>query len=298
MKKNKFRISIIGAGRVGTALSYSLFKKGFKFLSVIDKDIKRAKNLKNTIQALNFSDKIKDLNSKTNLLFLTTSDDQLPVVVNQLAKTKKLHFNDLIAVHTSGTHTIDSLSILKSKGAKVISLHPIQTFPSGKKISEMSKFVENIYFGVETDRKNLKIVRSLLNSINSKMILINNENKPLYHIACVFASNYIIANLNVIELLSEKIGIGNTWKKAFKRLIYTSVDNSLKSSPTNALTGPIERSDFKTIAKHIEIIKQCFPEIMKIYCISGIQAAKMALKKKSITKRQFNKILNLLRENL
>lgn len=298
MKKNNFQISVIGAGRVGSALTYSLFKKGFKFLSVIDKDLKKAKKLMNMLQALSCSAKIKDLKPETNLLFITTPDDQIIPVANRISKLKKLNFKKLIVIHTSGTLTIDALTKLTSLGVRTISLHPIQTFPSGKNVNELSKLIQNIYFGVETDKSNLRTAKYLINSINSKMVFISKQNKPLYHIACVLASNYIVANLRLIELLSEKMGIQKTWKKAFKQLIYTTVNNSLKLSPAQALTGPIERGDLETIRKHLKEIKQNIPEILKVYSILGVETAKISLIKSSIKRNQFNKIVNLLKENL
>lgn len=298
MKKNNLKISVIGAGRVGSALAFALSKKGFKFFSIIDLNLKKAEILKNAIKALNCSNSIKDLNPETNLIFITTPDDQILSVSNQLSKLKKLNFRKLTAIHTSGTYTIDVLSKLKSVGANVISLHPVQTFPATSKINELVKFVENIYFGVEADKASMQTVKCLLSALNSKMIILKKEHKPLYHIACIFASNYIIANLHLIEILSRKIGIGNTWKKAFEQLIYTTLNNSLKFSPVQALTGPIERGDVKTIVKHLDEMKQNIPELLKTYCILGIEVAKISYGKKSIKKSKFDKIVKLLKENI
>ena len=50
MKKNT-SIVLVGAGKVGTALSKRLYKNGFNFNSIIDLDITKARNLAKKINA-------------------------------------------------------------------------------------------------------------------------------------------------------------------------------------------------------------------------------------------------------
>ncbi len=298
MKKNNCKISVIGAGKVGSAISYALYRKGFNFLTVIDKNLNKASRLKNIVKAKNFSDDIKKIGSETTFLLITTPDDVIYSVASQISKLKNINFENLIAIQTSGVHSTDSLRPLELKGARVLSFHPIQTLTSKLNKLKIYDSVTNIYFGVETRKENYSIAKTLAGYLNSKVIFVKKEYKPLYHIACVFASNYIITQLNAIELLAKKIKMQKVWKHAFKPLINASVTNALYYTPTEVLTGPIERGDVKTLQIHIENLKNFAPEFLEFYCASGIETLKIALKKKSINENKFSKIKKLFEQNI
>ena len=73
----------------------------------------------------------------------------------------------------------------------------------------------------------------------------------LYHAAAVMASNYIGALIHASVTTLEAVGITRSAAlTALSPLAKTSLENSLRLGPVEALTGPIERGDSATVLAH------------------------------------------------
>lgn len=292
MEKSKVKISLIGAGNVGGALACAFFKKGFEILSIIDKNRSKILKLQKYCKFKSSSIKISDLDPDTNWLFITTPDSEIEKLSATVAKLRFLKFKNLKVFHTSGALTTDVLRPLKQKGATVVSFHPIQTFPEYKNLKERMNFLYNIYYGVETENKNIKFVEELVYEFDSKIIRIDKRIKPLYHLACVYASNFLVPNLYSVELIARKLKV-KKWVEIFRPLINNTISNAMDVTPAKALTGPIARGDIQTIEKHFEAILNHLPEILPSYINSGIETALIAEKAKYISIDQSLKLLEL-----
>ncbi len=298
MPSTKFNISVVGAGRVGSAMSYLLFEKGSTVLSIVDANKKAARKLANSVKCKQASTDVSDIHPKTQIIIITTPDDQIANTAQKISSIKNLHFKKLTVIHTSGVHTSDILSPLAKKGASVLSFHPIQTFPANKSIQELRKNLEGIYFGIEGNKKTNQISKQLVKIFRGKLVHISKKDKSLYHVACVFASNYIVTALNALSEATEKLKLKDSWMDVFAPLINTSLKNVFTSLPLAALTGPIERGDIKTIESHLKILAEVAPHLITYYMSMGIETARLARQKRTITNEQFLAIINLFKSFL
>ena len=127
-------------------------------------------------------------------------------------------------------------------------------------------------------------------------IVISSEQKPLYHAAACFASNYLVSLMNVVESIYKSIGINEKdAKKAYLPLVYGSLKNIEKSGSISSLTGPIARGDFGTIKKHISAINKNLPQYSSFYSSLGLITVKVAQQKGTLNARQAKKINALLK---
>ena len=290
------KISVVGAGRVGSAIAFALSKRGYQIVSVVDKNVKAASRLAEKVNCKKFSYNASDINKDTELLFITTPDDAIVKVVKEISSNKKLNFKKLIVAHTSGVHTSDSLKPLKSKGATTFSFHPVQSFPKNISLNQLEKILKDIYLGFEGEKNAFPIASRLAAELGGKIVSIDKKLKPLYHIACVFASNYIVANLSIVSEISSLLKFDKNWSNVFRPLTNSTIENALKLSPMEALTGPIERGDIDTVKMHVDVLQKFAAHLTPFYLILGVETARLALIKGSLNPEQFDLLIKFARQ--
>ncbi|MBU1298171.1 MAG: DUF2520 domain-containing protein [Bacteroidetes bacterium] len=294
MPKKKYKTSIVGAGKVGSVIAALLHEKGFPIVSVVDINLRAATQLARKVKCKQVSDSFSGIHKNTDLLFITTPDDVIATAAEGIAAESRLKFKNLTAIHTSGVHTSAVLLSLKKKGSTTLSFHPVQSFPKDISLTELKKSIKGIYFGVEGNEKSRILASHLVSLLGGKTIFLDKKDKPLYHLACVFASNYIVTILDVVSVISGKLKLKQSWAKVFLPLIITALENALTTTPRQALTGPIERGDFETVKTHIKELKKYIPQTTGLYSALAIETAKLAFSKGSITREQFKEINKLL----
>lgn len=244
------KIAIIGAGKIAHSLSSALNKAGFKIISIISKDIKSAKLLAHKINAGKFSNKISEVDPSANLIILSVPDDQIKKIASSLSRLN-LRFDKKIFIHLSGVESLQALKPLAKVGGEIASLHIMQTFPS-KKINNIS----GCWCAVETTNEiTQKKLFALAKSIELNPFQIKSENKVLYHLAGVFASNFITGNLFSASELFSNAAEQDLFLKVFRSISETAIANNFKEGILNSLSGPIERGDVSTIITHLKALK-------------------------------------------
>ncbi|MFQ5631206.1 MAG: Rossmann-like and DUF2520 domain-containing protein, partial [bacterium] len=245
-------MAVIGAGRVGRALTQALHKKGVRISAVISRSLNSAARCAKAVNCSNFSEQLIDLPDVTQTIFITAPDEALPRLAPHLVELD-FNFTKKLVAHTSGAVTSEVLEPLKEKDALVASFHPIQTFAGDE--FDWQK-LSGIYFGIEGDEPALDVCRRFAKLFDGKYIIIPKEKKTVYHAACVFASNYLVALLNTpIQLLNSFNHDQAETAKILMPLIEGTIDNIRTLGIEQALTGPISRGDVQTVQKHVEMLK-------------------------------------------
>lgn len=299
MSKFQYRkVSVIGAGRVGTAISLALYKKGYPFVSIIDSTSVAAIALAKSVKCRKASIYINDLSIDTEILLIAVPDISIAMVSKEVSKIKRLKFKKLFAFHTSGVHSSEILKSLKSKGATIASIHPIQTFPPGRKPSQLYSSLRGIYYGIEGNGKSIREAVQVVTAVNGKVVIIPKELKPLYHAVCVFASGCMMIFLNALSELSKKLPLRVPWTSVFGPLMTTSMENAMSQSTTEALTGPIVRKDFTTVEMHLKALEKHAPQFLPIYIIAGIETARALKEHNQLEQKEFEILLQLFKKSV
>ena len=119
------RIGFIGAGVVGTALAVSLSRAGYEVVAVSSRTRSSAERLASLVPSARVCEIKQEVVDSSDLVFITTPDD-----VIEEASSEARWGEGKTAVHTSGALSLDVLRRPREEGARVGSLHPLQTFAS------------------------------------------------------------------------------------------------------------------------------------------------------------------------
>jgi predicted short-subunit dehydrogenase-like oxidoreductase (DUF2520 family) len=248
----KTKVTIIGAGRVAYSLASALKKNGYEIYSVISRNINSSKKLAQKLSIKNYSTDLKLIPKSTKLFFFTVPDGEIKKVAVELSHLK-LNFKNSYFIHLSGSENIETLNPLKQKGGRTASIHPMQTFPSHKIVS-----LKNVYAAIEIKEDNrFRYLGKLCKTLGMIPFRIKSDKKSLYHLAGVFASNFLAGNLFVSKrmLVENKIP-ENMFFNILNATVNTTLSNIKKVGPAKALSGPVERGDIQTICKHISSLKK------------------------------------------
>jgi len=247
----KTKIAIIGAGRIAYSFTSALFKKGYIVDTIISRKINSAKALAEKFGVKKYSDDINLISKSVNVFLLTVPDSEIKKTAVQLSKLK-LKFSTTFFIHFSGAEDISVLVPLKLKGGKTGSLHLMQTFPTKKIVN-----IRNVNSAIETNDDSVyKFLLKLCSDLQLISLRIDSKDKAYYHLAGVFASNFLAGNIfNAQKLLS----LNNIDKHKYFNILSSTIHSTLQNiktvSPAKALSGPVDRGDIKTIRKHISSLK-------------------------------------------
>ncbi|MCF6765614.1 DUF2520 domain-containing protein [Thiotrichales bacterium 19S3-7] len=183
----------------------------------------------------------------------------LPTATHVLFLIKDDAIDNFIEVNCLNYKTQNQLYVHFS-GALISSYaytaHPLQTF--AKTLYNIERYLD-VPFAIE---ENTLSFNQLLPDIPNRHFTINTKDKPYYHALGAIANNYT-------TLLWQKYF--NTLKTHFNidpsmaiPLLEQTLIN-LKNDYKNALTGPIARSDLKTISNHINALDSHQDNFTDIY---------------------------------
>lgn len=264
------KIGIIGAGAVGKALGTYLGRMNHSVTGYYSKTATHSVLAAKMIAAEVYNSPI-DVVSNNDMIIIAVNDDAIELVVEALMQSSD-SFARKYFLHTSGVHTSDVLDPLRSKGANVMSFHPLQSFANTE---EAQKTIPDTFFSVEGDLDDT--LMTWLNDHKIKYFKIDKENKIKYHLAAVVVSNYLVATLDFGTKQFESLGYTKEFAlEALWPLIDGTLRNVKQFGSVQALTGPIVRGDIKTIENHLSVLSGLEREL---YSKLGEYTVEIALEK-------------------
>ena len=299
MNKRNKNVIIIGAGKIAYSLVPALQKSGYNVPIIISKNIESAKRLAGKFKISHYADKFEKMDSKSGIVLLCVPDNQIKIVAKELSKLK-LYFRNFIFVHLSGALDISCLDPLKKRKGQTASLHIMQTFPSKRTVS-----IKSCYAAVETGSNAVeKTLFDLAKYISLKPFRLKSNAKTFYHLAGVFASNFLVGNLFSAETAFNKTGNKNIdFFEMISPIIFSTLSNIKKSGTVNALSGPVERGDIQTIKKHLAVLKKNAAKtknnsLLLSYIAQSLNLLEVAEKKDGCKNENYKRIKELLNEYL
>ncbi len=286
------RLGFIGAGKVGTTMGIYLKDKGFNIWGYYSRNYQSAQNaaaLTNSIASTELEDLVVD----SEILFITTNDDQISNVCNRLVDEDLIN-EEKIVIHMSGAASSRILEKLKSKNCYIYSLHPLQAFAD---IEKGVKDLRDTVFSLEGDEERIEVIENILKTSGNEYFIIEAEQKALYHASACVVSNYLVSLMDYGLSIFEAIGIDkDKGYKALNPLIQGSIENILNLGTSKALTGPIARGDVNTIKKHIQAMKNVNPKWLHMYKTLGFATTELAEREKLKDKEKVDELKRLLGE--
>lgn len=274
--------SIVGAGRLGTVLGAALVRRGWTATAIVDKDARAARESRRIIgrgKAVPSRSVLpgKGLDGTVRLgdvVIIAVPDDAVGRVAAGLARSD-VSWAGRFVFHTSGLLPARVLEPLRKRGARIASVHPVQSFP--RKDAPPSIF-RGITWGVEGDPAAVAAAEEMVRSLRGNVLLLSEKDKPLYHAACSLASNAMIA---LEWTASGMLGAAGIGEKTAAGMLFPLVQGTLQNVNNlgleKALTGPILRGDAATVRKHLEALRDDL-QARGVYLVMGKQILRLAEK--------------------
>jgi predicted short-subunit dehydrogenase-like oxidoreductase (DUF2520 family) len=142
-----------------------------------------------------------------------------------------------VVAHLAGSLGLDVLEPHQRRA----SIHPLVSIPSG------DTDLRERWFAVDGDPVAAQVVADL----GGHAITVDDDRRSAYHAAACIASNHLVALLGQVERVAATAGVP---LDAFLDLVRQTVDNVEAVGPRAALTGPVARGDWETVARHRDAI--------------------------------------------
>lgn len=243
------RIAIVGAGRLGTALALSLRSGGYTISEVISRDRKsskrKAKTLANRLRASASTLRAAELDA--DLIWFCVPDSEIAKCAALFAARK---WKGKVALHSSGAVTSDELRLLRRRGARVASAHPMMTF-----VDNVNPSLQGVGFAIEGDREAVQIVRKIVRRLGGESFLIAKSDKALYHAWGTLISPLLTSLLAAAEQVAKGVGVSSRMARRWMLPIARqTVENYARQGGARGFSGPIIRGDAATIRKHLQVL--------------------------------------------
>lgn len=209
-----FDARVIGAGRAGGALAAALRQAGWTVDGPLGRDYDAARA---TTQA--------------RFVLIAVPDPYVGSIAAALTP------GDAVVAHVAG-----SLDLAPLVGhARVGSLHPLVSLPDASLGAER---LRGAWFALAGDPALAEIVAAL----GGRSFTVADDDRVAYHAAAVIAANHLVALLGQVDRIAGAIDIP---LEAYLALAQGALDNVATVGPANALTGPVARGDWATVARHL-----------------------------------------------
>jgi predicted short-subunit dehydrogenase-like oxidoreductase (DUF2520 family) len=219
-------ITIIGAGRLGRALSAALTSSGI--------------DVRGPLRRGEWEDRI----SAGDVVLLCVSDGDVGAVARAIPA-------DAIVGHCAGALTLEPLA-----PHRAFSLHPLIAITG-----DDTRFAGGTAAIAGTDDDMLAIAWGLADRLGMTTITVADIDRTLYHAAAVVASNYLVALEETAAAIGARVGLE---RRHLAGLAASALSNWARDGKAS-LTGPIVRGDEAVVERQRKEIARAFPDLIPFW---------------------------------
>lgn len=245
------RLVIAGVGRAGGALAIAAAAAGHEIAGLFSRSSRFDDSLPGPVMSYDALAVDHPLPSG-DLLVIATRDAAITSVAENL-----LPFVNQIsgAVHMSGYSSVGALEPLARTGIATGSFHPLQSLPDALRGAEA---MSGAWVAITAEEGLRAALTQLATSLMMRPFSLSDEDKPAYHAGAAAASNYVVATLDLAKSMFDAARVPF---EALEPLTMTAVKNAFSLTPRSALTGPIARGDWETVAGQRKAADRVGPEV-------------------------------------
>ena len=254
-------LAIVGAGRVGSALGRRLSEVGWKIGAVVTRSEASARRAVRFIGAGKACAGMTTRILASRVILIATPDDEIAHVAQDLARIGEAQLAGSVVLHTSGAMDSEVLEALRERGAKVGSLHPLQSF-SGVAVPSL----EGRIFTIEGETQAVRVARRIARALGGSPVRIAGSKKLLYHAAAAMAAGHVLAVEEAATQLLVSLGMKRS--EAVRGLLPLTrqvLENFERLGPRTAWTGPLSRGDYKIVRAHLNALQNSPRELASAY---------------------------------
>jgi predicted short-subunit dehydrogenase-like oxidoreductase (DUF2520 family) len=256
-----YSFAIVGAGRVGSALGRRLSELGWKIGAVVTRSEASARRAVRFIGAGKARASLTRQILASSVILIATPDDEIANVAQELARIAEEELRGKVVLHTSGAMDSSLLEAARKRGAKVGSLHPLQSF-SGVAVPSL----EGRIFTVEGETQAVRVARRIARALGGSPVRIAGSKKVMYHAAAAMAAGHVLAVEEAATRLLVSLGMKRS--EAVRGLLPLTrqvLENFERLGPRAAWTGPLSRGDYKIVRAHLDSLQESPTEFAQVY---------------------------------
>lgn len=212
-----FDARVLGPGRAGNAFAIALRDAGWR----VDGPLGREHDP-------------TTVTSGVDVVLLAVPDSAVAEVAGALTP------GPAVVLHLSGALGVDVLG----RHPRIGSVHPLASLPDGPTGADR---LRGAWFATAGDT----MAEAVVAALDGRPVMVPDELRVSYHAAAAVASNHLVALLGQVERIAASIGVP---LQAYLDLARGSLDNVAARGPAAALTGPVARGDWGTVAAHLDAL--------------------------------------------
>lgn len=233
-------VSIVGAGRLGSALARGLREAGVEAHGPFGR---------------------ADAVATADVVMLCVPDAEIAGAARAHAGAGRL------VGHTSGATSLADVDL---------GLHPLQTFLGGEGLAAF-RGIGCAVAGRTPEA--LDVAQELAAALGAHPFPIADDARPAYHAAASIASNYLVTLQAAAEDVATTTGLTREEARAILApLVRSTVENWAMRGPESALTGPIARGDEATLARQRDAVAR-HPELLALFDVLAERTRALAARK-------------------
>lgn len=219
---NDFDARVIGAGRAGSSLAIALDRAGWSVDGPVGRDFDPATVARGA-----------------RLLVLAVPDAEIVSVATRIDP------GDAVIVHLAGSLGLDPLVLHRG----VAAIHPLVAMPDPERGADA---LRSAAFAVTADGPvAYAVAAEVVAALEGRLFEVADEDRVAYHAAATIAANHLVALMGQVERIAESVGVP---LDAYLELAGGSLRDVAAVGPAAALTGPVARGDWATVARHLDAL--------------------------------------------
>ena len=248
------KLNVIGCGRVGQTLAALLHRHSqVRVQDLYSRSVSSAKQAAKFLGAGQPVAELTDMRH-ADVWLLSVPDAQVAAAAQALAEAQGAKLAGAVVFHNSGFLSAAQLQPVRYLGCHVASAHPMLNFASPD--TGVRQFA-GTPCGLEGDAAALAWLHIALSAIGGRCFEIASADKPLYHAAAVFSSNFTVVLQGIAQDAWQSAGVPpELMRPLTEALLKSTVDNVLAMGPAQALTGPAARGDTAVVQAQGEVVKR------------------------------------------
>ncbi|MDZ4744682.1 MAG: Rossmann-like and DUF2520 domain-containing protein [bacterium] len=201
-------------------------------------------------------------------------------------------FANTLVLHVNGSMRLDVLQACADAGARVGAAHPFQTFGDADESA-----LDGIGWGIECADAEWPLMKEFVKltaGVPYRLVLVDDEHKRVYHTAAIAASNYTYAAYEHARRLAQHAGIPlDVFLLPIMERTYRNAARAIEEDVAFPLTGPIQRGDVAAVTRQLASM----PDAEKLVYIH-LSLALLNINKTTMTVATFETMSSLLMNGL
>lgn len=242
------KVALVGAGAVGTAVSWLLAQKNHEIVAVASRTPESAAGASQRLGADVYA--IEDI-PIVDLVLVGTSDGAIEPVSSAIAGRVS---EGTLVCHFAGSFGPSVMKAVTQNGAKACATHPVQACPT---TDAAIARLPGAAWGVTCSDPDAeaRIVELIERDLDGYPVRVREHDRSIWHAAAVAASNGIAALLATGESILADIGVDDP-VRVLVPLAEGTVQNAWEGGGGAAiLTGPVVRGEKETVRRHVAALR-------------------------------------------